>query len=253
MTLSDKLKLIAANMVDIFDGGKQEGYKEGYKQGKNNEWNVVWDDIQDFGTRTAYNNGFQNTWSDAAFRPKYDIKPTTANYMFAGTRIANLKECLEKGGVDGKGVTLDTSNSTSLDYMFSNAVNLTHCPVISGVKESYFTSTFYNCKKLISIAKLILKEDGTQTFSNDCFNNCGELVDIDIEGVIGNTINFQWSKKLSAESYKSIVEHLSTSATATITVPSVAPSVYDAKYGSGAWLAATENSPLVAGWTFKYA
>jgi hypothetical protein len=211
MAIADKLTVIADNMPKVFEAGRKA------------EWNKFWDDFQDFGNRTAYNNGFQNAWTDDIFQPKYDIRPTTASYMFAGTRIANLKECLEKGGVDGKGVTLDTSNSTSLDYMFSNAANLTHCPVISGVKESYFTSTFYNCKKLISIDKLILKEDGTQTFSNDCFNNCGELVDIDIEGVIGNTINFQWLKKLSVDSLNSINNALSTTVSGkTITFPSSA-------------------------------
>lgn len=236
-------------LEEVFNNGQLAGEEIG----ANEEWNVLWDDIQDFGNRVLYNNGFQNTWSDATFRPKYDMRPTSAGYMFAGTRIADLKGCLEKGGVDGKGVTLDLSNATSVDRIFSDAPYITYIPVISTVSAPHLQNFVYNCKNLISIDELILKDDGSQTFNENSFKNCNELTEIRISGTIGSTINLQWLKKLSAESYKSIVEHLSMSATATITVPSVAPSVYDAKYGSGAWLAATENSPLVAGWTFKYA
>jgi hypothetical protein len=232
----------AIAIEEIFNNGQLSGELSGI----DSEWNKLWDDIQDFGNRTAYNNGFQNAWSDDIFQPKYDFRPTSAGYMFAGTKIANLKKCLEDNGV-----VLDTSNATSLDYMFSNATNFTHCPVISGVKESYFTSTFYNCKKLISIDKFILKDDGSQTFSNDCFQHCSELVEIRIEGAIGNNINFQWSKKLSMMSLASIVSALLKTVTGkTITLPNTARETYDAATYPGRWDEIVAEYP---NWTFKYA
>lgn len=240
MSVAEKLAKVADNMPKV------------YEAGKNNEWNVVWDDIQDFGNRVLYNNGFQNTWSDSTFRPKYAFKPTSAGYMFAGTRIANLKGCLEKGGVDGKGVTLDLSKATSIDRLFSDAPYITHIPVISTVSAPHLQNFVYNCKKLIRIDGIILKDNGSQTFNDNSFKSCEALEEIRFSGIIGNDINFEWSKKLSAESYESIIKHLSPYASATIIVPFAAQSVYDAKYGSGAWLAATKNNPQVAGWTFKY-
>jgi hypothetical protein len=242
MTTADKLTKIARNMKSVYDGGKEKGFEEGATA----QERLFWSDFQENGARTAYNNAFQNGWTDEIFQPKYSMLPATASYMFAGTKIANLKSCLEDNGV-----VLDTSNATSLDYMFSNATNFTHCPVISGVKESYFTSTFYNCKKLISIDKFILKDDGSQTFSNDCFQHCSELVEIRIEGAIGNNINFQWSKKLSMMSLASIVSALLKTVTGkTITLPNTARETYDAATYPGRWDEIVAEYP---NWTFKYA
>lgn len=217
-------------LVDAYDSG----HTDGMEAGKEAERSAFWDDFQEFGNRTAYNNAFQNAWSDALFRPKYDIRPTSAGYMFAGSKIANLKGCLELNGV-----VLDTSNATSVDYMFSGATRLSYCPAISTIKDSSLTTVFYDCKSLISIDKLILKSDGSQTFSNECFKNCTSLQEIRFEGTIGNSINLQWCTKLSAESYNSLIECLAGSATGdtlgTITLPSNVESVFDARYGSGSW------------------
>lgn len=235
MTISEKLTKIAEDMPKVFDAGKDA------------ERSAFWDDFQDFGNRVLYNNAFQNSWTDAIFQPKYNIIPTNAGYMFAGTRIANLKKCIEDNGIE-----FDLSKATSVDRLFSDAQNLTRIPKISTVSAPHLQNFVYNCKNLISIEEVVLKEDGSQTFNDNSFKNCEVLFDIRFSGIIGNNINFEWSKKLSAESYESIIKHLSPYASATITVPFAAQSVYDAKYGSGAWLAATKNNPQVAGWTFKY-
>ena len=76
MTLADKLKLIALNMVNIYDGGKQAGYKDG----KDSERQTFWYDFQEGGNRKAYNNAFQNVWTDAMFNPIYDIRPTVSSF-----------------------------------------------------------------------------------------------------------------------------------------------------------------------------
>ena len=242
MTLSDKLKLIAANMVDIFDGGKQEGYKVGMEA----EHSAFWDGFQDYGNRVLYNNAFQNSWTDNIFQPKYDIKPTSAGYMFAGTRVANLKKCLEDNDV-----MLDLSGATSIDRLFSDSPNLTYLPEISTVSAPHLQNVVYNCKNLISIENIVLKDDGSQTFNDNSFKNCENLVEIRFSGTIGNTINFQWSKKLSMPSLASILSALSKTASGqTITFPTTARATYDNETYSGRWDELVAEHP---NWTFKYA
>lgn len=206
MAVAEKLTQIAENMPKVYEAGVKA------------EWNKLWDDIQLLGTRTAYNNAFQNAWSDAAFQPKYNIRPTSAGYMFAGTKIANLKKCLEDNEV-----VLDTSKATSVDRLFSDAPNLTYVPTISTINAPHMQNLFYNCKKLISADMVILKSDGSQTFNDSSFKSCESLVEIRFSGVIGNNVNLQWSKNLSVDSLNSINNALSTTVSGkTITFPSSA-------------------------------
>ena len=139
MTLADKLKLIALNMVNIYDGGKQAGYKDG----RDSERQTFWHDFQEGGNRTAYNNAFQNVWTDAMFNPIYDMNVTNAGYMFSGAKITNMKKCLEDNGVK-----IDFSKATSMDRTFASASRLTHLPIISTVSASasHTQNLFYDCK-----------------------------------------------------------------------------------------------------------
>ena len=91
--------------------------------------------------------------------------------------------------------------------MFAFCGKLTHLPTISfvGLTES-ISRIFDNNRNLVEIEKIILKEDGSTTFSY-WFDNCTALTTIAFEGDIGNDINFQWSP-LSVESMKNIIEHL---------------------------------------------
>lgn len=235
MSIADKLTIIADNMPKVYEAGKEA------------ERQTFWYDFQEGGKRTAYNNAFQNVWTDAMLNPIYDIRPTSAGYMFSGAKIVDLKGCLEKSGI-----VFDTSNATSLDYAFSGAGSLVYCPEISALKSASLWSIFYDCKKLIIIDKLILKSDGSQTFNDNSFKNCSSLVEIRIEGVIGNNVNFQWSKNLSMMSLASIVGALSTSVSGkTITLPNTARATYDNATISGAWDAFIE--PYRAYWSFAYA
>jgi hypothetical protein len=72
----------------------------------------------------------------------------------------------------------------------------------------YYTS-FGNCSKLHTIAKIRCDE---ATIFNNTFIRCSALKNIFFEGVIGQSISFQHSTKLSADSIKSIIEHLSDTA-----------------------------------------
>ena len=235
MAVAEKLTQIADNMPKVFEAGVKV------------EWNKLWDDIQDKGNRTAYNNAFQNAWSDVAFQPKYDIRPTSAGYMFAGTKIANLKGCLESHKV-----VLDLSKATSIDRLFSDAPNLTYLPEISTISAPHLQNVVYNCKNLISVDNIVLKDDGSQTFNDNSFKSCSSLVEIRFSGKIGNNMNISWSKGLSMMSLSSIVGALSTSVSGkTITLPNTARATYDNATISGAWDAFIE--PYRAYWSFAYA
>ena len=235
MTISEKLTKIAEDMPKVFDAGKDA------------ERSAFWDDFQDFGNRVLYNNAFQNSWTDNIFQPKYDIKPTNAGFMFAGTKIADLKGCLESCGKE-----LDLSKATSIDRLFSDAPNLTHLPKISTVSAPHLQNFVYNCKNLISIDEVVLKEDGSQTFNENSFKSCSALVEIRFSGKIGNNINMSWSKNLSMTSLNSIVSALSKSVSGkTITLPNTAEQTYDNATKVGEWQKLIED--YRAYWSFAYA
>ncbi len=194
-----------------------------YEAGKKAEYDAFWDVFQSNGNRVSYPYTFAHgNWNDNTFRPKYDIKPTSANYMFAynnnegvGTNskycISDLTTCLENAGV-----TLDTSNTTSMQHIFYLGRGFKRIPPISFERCSELNATFYGCARLQTIDKLILKTDGTNTFTKKSwdspFAECTALKNIVIEGLIGDSINFSVSP-LTAASIVSVIEHLSDTAT----------------------------------------
>lgn len=202
----------------VWDGesfGWQMGYDDGqmvgYEEGKQAEYDRFWDAYQQNGTRTLYDCAFSQ-WPFSAFNPKHDIKPTSAYMMFRtldsfvtgqstdADLVKRLEEC---------GVVLDTSDCTNFQYMFMNSF-VTHIGVIDTRSASQLYQPF-SANRYHTFDKLILRDDGSQTFGNHPFSGASALVNIEIEGVIGqNGLSFQWSTKLSNESITSVVNALST-------------------------------------------
>ena len=214
--------------TDDYTEGKTEGYSEGFaeghaegmkagneeaynvgltagiQQGKQAEWSEFWDGLQDYGNREAYNNAFSR-YTDSMFYPKYDIKPTACNYLFASCTIKNLKQRL----IDC-GVKLDISKSTTALEMFNNCSEITHIPILDTTSVNSLTYFISNCTKLVEVEKIILKADGSQTFSN-FLGYCNALESVTIEGVIGNNgVSTRQSAKLNKASIISIINALST-------------------------------------------
>lgn len=207
MTLSEKLLKIAENEQKV------------YKAGKKDEWSRWWDNFQANGNRVNYNYAFYtNAWDDDTFVPKHDIKPTSANYGFRACAITDFRQILLDFGVK-----FDSSGCTSFESTFS-ANSMTALPVISTVNCSKLSSTFNGSSKLVTIEKLILKDDGSQTFSNSPFGGLSALENIVVEGVIGNSISFANSTKLTHDSLMSIINALKdyseTGGTYTLTIGS---------------------------------
>lgn len=191
---------------DAFMQGLDEGYKSGFAggiaAGKQEEWSTFWDNFQQNGTKTAYSYTFYGGgWTDTNFKPKYDIRATDVSQMFNGSGIKDVAGCLEQAGV-----VMDTSACAGFSYTFYNS-KIEHLPAISTVGASKLSYTFYSMANLHTIDKLILKDDGSQTFDYTFY--CPALVNLTIEGTIGNNLaHIGYSIKLSHDSLMSIINHL---------------------------------------------
>lgn len=195
MTTAERLNKVAENQVKVYEAGKQA------------EYDKFWDNYQTSGDRVNYYAAFCGPgWTIDNFKPKYDIPPTSCGIMFYMSTIrGDLVEILNTCGV-----TLDTSKSTNMSSMFANTF-LTRVGVIDATNATALNQLFYTSSYLQTVEKLILKEDGTNTFSGNAFHYCTALTNITIEGVIGqNGFAVQHSTKLSKASITSIINALST-------------------------------------------
>ena len=190
-----------------YASGHEDGFDEGKEEGIQTEYDRFWDAYQEKGKLGVYEQLFSNIkWNDETFKPKYDIIMTGwSNQAFARNRITDLIAALDRCGV-----ILDTSGATDVGSLFA-AASTTRVPEISAVSASNLYGICNVASKLVELQKLVIKDDGSQTFQNS-FNNCTSLTTITFEGVIGQDINFQWSP-LSAASIESVITHLSDTAT----------------------------------------
>lgn len=175
-------------------------YNEGYEAARQHFWNGV----QDHGNRTNYDRAFLR-WNVDGIYPYYSMYPTNCSYMFYNTSTAGTDFDLA-ARFENLGIVLDTSNSTNFAWMFYSSPKITRIPTINTTSAEALGSTFYGTKAH-TIDKLILKEDGSQTFSNT-FAYCANLKEIRIEGKIGNNFQIGGNSVLSVESMLSIFEAL---------------------------------------------
>ena len=178
------------------------------------EYNRFWNAYQLDGKRTNYMYAFAGIcWTDNAYNPKYTIThkgTATSNLFNANNVITDTK------------VTIDVSGG-NLQMGFNGCVNLKTVPLIICDEDTKWDSAFANCKKLEYIR---------------------------FDGVIGKSVSFSASTLLTAESIYNIFSHLGGTATCTLTLPSVAPTTYNAVYGEGAFEARVNARP--SNWTIAY-
>lgn len=212
ITVSEAFYNAFSTITDISTDIYIEGENKGIEQGKKAQYDEFWDSYQENGKRKSYAFAFSGIgWTAEIFKPKYDIRPiTSCRYMFATiTRMRGID--IEQTFKDS-GITFDTSGvkeTDGFDY-FVQYSSPSVLPVISTIGTSQLRYCFNHPSELITIRKLILKDDGSQTFRN-VFDGCTKLENLEIEGTIGkNGLNLQWSTKLSKASWVSIVSHYST-------------------------------------------
>lgn len=151
--------------------GEQNGYDFGFDEGKKAEYDRFWDTFQQNGKRRMYAYAFSFGWDDSNFNPKYPL-----------TGIGQVT------------------------YMFYYSL-ITNVDVDIEIIDNA-NSMFSQCSKLHTVKKLIVRENVP---CNNTFYNCNELANITFEGVIGQSISFQYSP-LTKESIMNVVEHLSSTA-----------------------------------------
>lgn len=189
MSIAEKLQTVAENQQKVYAAGKQE------------EYDRFWDAHQNFGKKDVYGYAFSGKgWTDETFKPKYNIVPTGAGYIFSGSGIVDLIGCLERCGV-----AIDFSKCTNFSYMMSNGCSIKHFPVIDLSASASFQDGFRYAGNLESGSLVNVKP--THTWSN-AFANCSSLVDITFSGTIGKTISFAQSGKLSDASIQNIIDCL---------------------------------------------
>lgn len=221
-----------------------------YEKGKKDEYDKFWDSFQNKGKRTNYQNGFAGKgWNGTTFKPKYDILPIgNLGSMFQETEIKDFESILKECNIK-----FSTAQGTTLARLFYFSYNLISVPEIDSrgsTGSDVFASTFGTCKKLKTIRKLILKDDGSQPFSST-FSSCTELEDIVIEGKIGQSgFNVKDSTKLTTASLLSILTALSKEVGGkSITFSTAHQSVIE----SDAQCLEQYNLAIGAGWTIAYA
>lgn len=236
MTPAEKLIKIAENEQKVYDAGVEAGKAQG---GGDGWYDTFWDTFQQNGNRFNYNNAFSSGnanptsvgWTNVNFKPKYSMVNIGGYSLFdysgiegSLTEILNiLGITLTFSGYQSSG--FQNTQFTEIDYINNNM--------------STMANVFKNSTKLKTLRISTVKE--TSTFQN-AFEGCTALENLTIEGTIGKTgFDVHWSVLLTAESYHSIITHCSKTATFTIVLPpeTTVRSVYDEKYGEGAWSAIT--------------
>lgn len=194
MSIAEKLKAVSENIPKVYEAGQKSAYDE------------FWDEFQKKGSLTDYRYSFGGRgWTAETFKPKYNMQPTIALSMFHSAYLLSidLAEHLEK-----LGVTIDFSKCTDAMAVFNYGA-FSRLPELNFTSASTFNNTFRQCTNLKTVDKLILKSNGSQTFSTP-FYSCTALENIILEGTIGKDgLSFEWSKKLSKTSIQSIISCLS--------------------------------------------
>ena len=172
-----------------------------YYQCANAEWQKFWDEAQAHGTRGNYTFFVCDNFTSKTLNPKYDIQPIIATSMFNLNGTNKYMLLRDIPNVFPSGAKLDFSKATNLTSLFyyNDMVRTTSATALKDV--------FRGANMVESIEKVIFKADGSQALTR-VFDNTNMLQNIVIEGVIGKSVNFQWSSRLTVESAKSIIQHL---------------------------------------------
>lgn len=218
--------------IGVEDGeplGFEEGKNEGIEQGKKDAYDYFWDTFQQNGERVLYQNAFGCQWTVELFKPKYQMIPTSAFYMF----YSNLSEYLviedfvdfcdelaiEQGKTfethpdmfdeNGHYQLIDFKNCTNFQYGLA-ALHTKHLGVIDLGKAKITYGLFYSHNAagngIQKIDKII--SSATTNFVDSTFQNATYLSEVIFEGVIAKSINFG-TCPLNANSVRSVISVLS--------------------------------------------
>ena len=255
MSIAKKLKTVAENQQKVYDAGFTAGqatggntdvaYQAGFDAGKQAEYDAFWDEFQQNGKLTRYYSAFSGTgWNSKNLKPKYKITPEAG--VYGCERMFFFCNAWNSQPIDFREIEeiFDFSNIAHINTMFADAninhitINLENVPDINNTFSSSFRYQGVN------YLHLTLSENTKYT---NAFKDNYKLTDIVIDGVIGNTINFQWSplSKASIENVMSVLSDNTTGKTATFKKTAV-----NNAFTAEAWNALVATKP---NWTITLA
>lgn len=185
-----------------------KGYADGVDEGKKTQYDEFWDGVQDSGNRINYPSAFAR-WVTPYIRPKYKVTPNQAGTHAADQMFRNNTALLavESAYFDFSQMPYNTYNISMNQLCYGCSALITFEDIGIQTPANY-TSAWQGCTKLQTIE--VLRCKASTTFSS-AFDYCYELVNLTIEGTIGqNGLNLQWSTKLSRASIESVINALST-------------------------------------------
>ena len=209
MTVAEKLTVIAQNEQKVYDAGFAKGASADYEDGQNAAMSEFWDYLTNYGNRTSYSSLF-NVWGGETFEPTRKIIPIEKNSAYCTFNGAKNLKKIEADYIDFSQKVRGTKSQEGYYYTFYGCSSLEEIEDIGMQADFGYYSTFSSGSdgKLHTIAKIRTDEN---TVFNNAFNYCTALKNVTFEGVIGQDINIRWSP-LTADSIRSIIEHLSDTA-----------------------------------------
>ena len=205
----DKVRELT-DITDVIKSGElPDKVSEVYEAGKQKEWSDFWDSFQQNGTRTNYdyacyqivgNGSAYPFWSDANFKPKYSIRPKSANRGFGGMAVTDFAKILEDRGIE-----LDTSQCTILNTMFAKCNLCKRLPTLdlsSATTISAMVAYTYNLRK---IDKIIWSE--TITTASGPFEGAASLKEFVSEGTLAISMSFK-NSPLNIETMTGVIRCL---------------------------------------------
>ena len=211
MSIADKLVTIAENQQRVYNIAFEEGEETGFNEGYDAHWSAFWDKFQitnKGAERTDYSYAFASFnpgagWNATNFKPKYDLNPTNAAYMFylfSTGYVASLITML-----DSAGIGLDTSQCTNHSNMFAGSP-VSEVPLIDLTNSTNAQNLFSGCLYLKK-AEIKLAENTLSNYNN-MFHSCQDLEDLIIDGTADKSINLKSSSKLTNASVQSVIDSL---------------------------------------------
>lgn len=172
------------------------GYDQGHEAGKQDEYDRFWDTYQQNGNRTEYNMAFGGAgWTDETFKPKYPIKPTSAEITFHKSMLTTIPD----GILDFSGVKNGYQTFRNGAFVTLPKIDISNCSEGTNMLIAY-------CPNLKKIKKLVVSE--RTNFNANAFNSLPSLEDVEIEGTIAKSVSFWSVPLLTNESVQSIIDHL---------------------------------------------
>ena len=179
MSIADKLATIAENEQKVYDAGRDDA------------WNF-------FCSKGEFAFAAKNFSLIGGFNPPFQIKPVgSANHIFYWSQNAGVIKASD----------IDFSEVTNMNSAFDQTSGISEIELMDLRNVKNFNYMLSNNYSILTVGKIILKDDGSQTFANSTFE-AHWLRNITFEGKIGANVSFRFCSGLTYESLMSIINAL---------------------------------------------